>query len=317
VKYIRLFRVVNLLIIALTIISMRYGIIVPLFSKVGLSVQMPICDFCLMIFATLAIGAAGYAINDYFDQKIDAINRPSKVVVGKGISRRLAILSHIILNIVGLLIGLFLAYRVGIWWVAVVYFAVTAIFWFYSLSLKKSGLLGNIAVSSMAFLVPFQVALFEFAWYLKLNGNFPDDIETLNTMKFAFYTVLVFSAFAFLTNFIREITKDFEDIKGDARYLRRSLPIVFGPNKAKWIVQILTLITILLVSVLCVLYLSREPYFIVYAIYLALFIIIPMFFVIYKTHKAREAKQYSLSGKIIKFVMLTGILFPFMFGLLQ
>ncbi len=316
-KYIRLFRIVNLLIITVTMVSMRFGIIEPLFYNIGLQIQTPTADFCLMIMATLLIGAAGYVINDYFDQKIDAINRPLKLIIGKKVNRRLAILLHWILNIIGITIGMILAYRVGIWWVVIVYFVVTAIFWYYSLSLKKSGLFGNITVSSMAFLVPFQVALYEFAWYLKNNTVWPENPETISVMKFVFYTILVFSTFAFLTNFIREVIKDFEDIKGDARYLRRSLPILIGPTKAKWIIQTITAFAILLVCSLCMLFLFNKPYFVIFSLYLMFLIIIPLIFVICKTHKARETSQYSLPGKILKFVMLTGIMFPFVFGFFQ
>src|ERR1051326_6676290 len=40
--------------------------------------------------STMIIAAAGYIINDYYDVKIDLINKPERVVVGRGVSRRYA-----------------------------------------------------------------------------------------------------------------------------------------------------------------------------------------------------------------------------------
>jgi len=52
-----------------------------------------------LIFTTVSIAAAGYVINDYFDVKIDLINKPEKVLIGQAISRRLAIILHLTLKI--------------------------------------------------------------------------------------------------------------------------------------------------------------------------------------------------------------------------
>jgi 4-hydroxybenzoate polyprenyltransferase len=298
-------------------VSMRYGIIVPLIGNVGLVPQLPLSDFLLMVLAVVFIGAAGYAINDYFDQKIDAINRPNKIIVGKKIHRRAAILAHWIFNIAGVFIGLWLAFRVKLWWVFAVYLLVTIVFWYYSVSLKKHALLGNIAVSVMAFMVPFQVILFEFAWYLKQNMQWPEDISTMTVFREVFYMVLVYSVFAFFINLIREIIKDFEDIKGDARYKRQSLPIALGPVKAKWIVQITNALVILFIIGIYAGFVVNHDSMFLFGAYFALLIILPLILVIVKTYKAREAKSYALPGRLVKFVMLTGILFPFLFGMFQ
>ncbi len=315
--FIKLLRPTNLFIIMLTMFSMRYGIIVPLYKNIGLDPQMPILDFIVMILGALFIGAAGYIINDYFDQKIDAINRPNKIIVGKKIHRRAAILWHWIFNILGVFFGLILAYRVKLWWVPGIYLFVTVVFWYYSISLKKHTLLGNLAVSTMAFLVPFQVVLFEFAWYLRENAVWPKEVETLFILRTIFYMILLYSIFAFFTNLIREIIKDFEDVKGDARYKRRSLPIVFGPVKAKWIVQIINLTVIIFIIVTYIVLTLRFNNLLIYGGYLAIFVISPLIFVTFKTYLARETKQYRIPGNIVKLVMLTGILFPFLFGFFQ
>src|SRR5258706_11391690 len=62
-------------------------------------------SFFLLCSSTVLIAAGGYIINDYYDVKIDFINKPDRVVVGKGITRRFAILFHVVLSILGILIG--------------------------------------------------------------------------------------------------------------------------------------------------------------------------------------------------------------------
>ncbi|MDY0279435.1 MAG: geranylgeranylglycerol-phosphate geranylgeranyltransferase [Salinivirgaceae bacterium] len=314
--FLRLIRATNLSIIVFTMVAIRYGIIVPLLASLGLSPSMPIIDFWLMIAATIAIGAAGYVINDYFDQKIDAVNKPHRIVVGKQIHRREAILLHWIFNGLAFVIGVYLAYRVQLWWLVIVYLVVIYIFWSYSLSLKRRAILGNIAVATMAFLVPFQVMLFEFAWYLHINNSWPESNVLMHLFVYVIGIITIYSLFAFLTNFVREIIKDFEDVRGDVRYGRRSLPITLGPVKAKWIVQIVNALIIGSILILYFRFLMKQDQHYYYLLFLVITIIVPLIFVIYTTYKAREATMYSKPGNILKVVMLMGIIFCFVFGYL-
>ena len=60
----------------------------------------------LLSLSTIFIAAGGYIINDYYDVKIDYINKPDRVVIGKSITRRYAILFHIALSVAGIAIGI-------------------------------------------------------------------------------------------------------------------------------------------------------------------------------------------------------------------
>ena len=60
----------------------------------------------LLSLSTILIAAAGYIINDYYDIKIDYVNKPEKVVVGKLVKRRIVLVSHAVLNFAGIGIGL-------------------------------------------------------------------------------------------------------------------------------------------------------------------------------------------------------------------
>ena len=59
------------------------------------------------------LAAAGYLINDYYDQKIDLINRPDRVVVGIHLRRRRALAAHMGSSILAIMIGLWIDLWLG------------------------------------------------------------------------------------------------------------------------------------------------------------------------------------------------------------
>lgn len=75
-----------------------------------------IFDWRLFVLATstVIIAAAGYIINDYYDIKIDLINKPQRVVIGKTITRRYALFFHSVLVVIGVGLGLVIGWRIGV-----------------------------------------------------------------------------------------------------------------------------------------------------------------------------------------------------------
>ena len=128
----KLIRWQNLLIVVLTMLLMRYAIVEPLISRIGvillkgsgeeipMALQLPLTDFLILIFATVCITAGGYVINDYFDIRTDLINR-GEVIVGTRIPRRKAMLWHSILNIAGVAAGFYVSARAGSFWFGTIF----------------------------------------------------------------------------------------------------------------------------------------------------------------------------------------------------
>ena len=88
--FLRLIRFPNLVIIALTQYAIRFGIIYPFLNQAGLDLFLSEKLFGMLVGATVLIAASGYIINDYFDVKLDLLNKPNQLVIGKSISRRQA-----------------------------------------------------------------------------------------------------------------------------------------------------------------------------------------------------------------------------------
>ncbi|MFM6347881.1 MAG: UbiA family prenyltransferase, partial [Dolichospermum sp.] len=101
-------------------------------------------------------------INDYYDIKIDLINKPERVVIGKSITRRYAILFHTSISVSGILLGLLLN-----WVIAGVNFASVFLLWLYSNQLKRQPFIGNLTV---AFLTGFSIFLINLLYHT--NNSF-------------------------------------------------------------------------------------------------------------------------------------------------
>ena len=114
--WIRIFRLPNLLMIALTQFLVRYCIIMPAYITEYKNTKifpghLSHFEFLLLVFATVIIAAAGYVINDVFDVYTDEINKPGKNQISKRISEKTARTISTLFFISGSIIGLMIALR--------------------------------------------------------------------------------------------------------------------------------------------------------------------------------------------------------------
>lgn len=170
----------------------------------------------LLSMSTVLIAAAGYTINDYYDVKIDLINKPERVVIGKGIPRRYALLFHTILSLTGIAIGFLLNWKIG-----VLNFICAFLLWLYSNALKRLPFIGNFTVGLLTGLSIFIV-----------NFLYPPLLVL----------TAIYSLFAFFITIVREIIKDLEDLRGDDTFGCKTLPIVWGIRKTKVFVYFLLIL---------------------------------------------------------------------------
>jgi 4-hydroxybenzoate polyprenyltransferase len=311
--FLKLIRWQNLLMVILTMVLMRYAVIGPVLSKIGviltsgsgeelpMTLQLPWYYFVLLVTATVLITAGGYVINDYFDIKTDLINK-GKVIVGTKIPRRQAMMWHSVFNIAGVAAGFYISYKAGYVWLGTLFLVVSGLLYFYSASYKRQFLIGNIIVALLTAMVPMLVAFYEWP---ALYKYYAVNAIRLPNINFINYWVGGFALFAFLTNLIREIIKDIEDFEGDIAYGRNTVPVVIGVLSAKIVSVCLILITIIL------LYLTWHFFIndIITLIYFTVTIVLPLLYVIYKLLISSEKKQLHIASRVMKIVMLTGVLY--------
>jgi len=268
VSFIRLTRVWNLFIIALS----QY-----VTATVLIGVHT-LWDWRLLILATstVSIAAAGYIINDYYDVKIDLVNKPERVVIGRGITRRYAMLFHTLLSFFGIALGLILDWRIG-----AINLASAFLLWWYSNDLKRQPFIGNFVV---ALLTGIAIMIVD---ALYVTGN---------------VLIMSYAMFAFFMTLIREIIKDLEDLKGDHTFGCRTLPIIWGLRRTKVFIYVILVVFVSAVVLVNELFTQLPLY------YFLIFLFPPLLFLAYRLTKADTKNEFGWLSSFCKVIMLLGIL---------
>ncbi len=314
ISFLKLIRLPNLLIIALTQYMIRLFLIEPILNLAGMYLQISDLEFFLLVFATVLVAAGGYIINDYFDVRIDQINKPNQLVIDKGVKRRVAMGAHAVLSFIGVAIGLVISWRCNILLAGGTLFASSVIgLWFYSTSFKYKFLSGNIVISIFTGMIPFMVALFEIPRIIaRYNSKLTLQQEELGAMvtDTILLWVGVYAIMALGLSLIREIIKDMEDVEGDNEYGCKTIPIVLGIKKAKIIVA--SLIVLFMAGIGYVQYLQLAGMDKYSFLYFLAFIQLPLLFVLFNTITAQTKNKFHFASITIKFIMLSGICYLFM-----
>jgi 4-hydroxybenzoate polyprenyltransferase len=280
--------------------------------------QFSISQTVLLILSLIFLAAAGYIINDIYDVKTDHINKPDKVVIGVSISAKAATNLFYICNLIGIGLGVYLGYKMGNYQIGLLHGVVAMVFWIYSVYLKGTILIGNIIIAFASSTVPLIYFGFEGYAYIKKYGdilaqNFGNYIGGPNEVLF--YYCLILSIFAFIISLAREIVKDIEDRAGDFATGSKTFPIVFGNNVAKYTVQFLILVCIVLVVWLLHFKLANLAFInLFFSTYTYLTIIFPALYLIILLYKANRKEDYGTASLLLKFIMVSGIATTFIYA---
>jgi 4-hydroxybenzoate polyprenyltransferase len=321
--YLKLIRVPNLFFLALTQYLMWQ--IAGVFILQVYSGAFPLVSFIrgytgielnLLILATVFITAGGYVINDYFDTKIDAINRPEKMIVGKIIAKENAMRFYQILTAIGVVCGLLLSYMARSTTLAFIFLVVPGLLWFYSSNYKRMFMLGNLVVSFCASLSVLIVAIAKVAFLQNINN--PEFAEILQhrydflLLPQTIYTWIGgFALFAFVLTWIREIIKDMEDEKGDREVECRTMPIKWGIKNTKIFLYVLISLTIIALFLVGNFYIPFDGMLSVRYIIFA--VIAPLVVLIYMIFKANTPADFRQASILSKIIMLMGVLYSLVF----
>ncbi len=238
----KLFRIKNLLLTALIQSLIYYAIITPTLNKFTLPSLLPSYCFWLIVLATILITAGGYVINDYFDIKIDRINKPERIVVGDTISKENAMMIYYILTIVGVLLGLVVSFLIKSISLGFIFLAVPGMLWFYSSTYKRQFMIGNLIVALCCSLVPLTILVAESQMQLSSYG---DLIRQTSVLQQLCAWVCGYAGFIFITTLIREIVKDLQDVEGDRQMECRTMPIVWGKRRTNIVLWVLSFVLII------------------------------------------------------------------------
>ena len=307
--YLKLLRVGNLAFLAALLYVMEKWVALPLLHLEKFQEQMPWWILTLLIVSVVCVAAGGYVINDYFDVKIDRINRPDDLIVTRIISRDAAMHWFQVLTVIGIAAGLTVAWWARSWNLLFIYVVIPGLLWFYSASYKRMLLVGNLIVAFISALVPLLVAIIN-ADYLKHLYN--DALAYTPIVGQLYVWLGGFALFSLLLTWAREVIKDIEDLEGDREMECRTMPIVWGENVSKVVVTILVLATMLLISYLAwwVLPFPMEwrtltCRFVVFGL------MVPMVCVLVLLWSARSKRELHTVQQVLKFTMFLGTMFSY------
>jgi geranylgeranylglycerol-phosphate geranylgeranyltransferase len=183
--------------------------------------EFPFLNAGIVFLVVFLISGAGNAINDYFDIKIDSINRPDRPIPSGRVKLKEALYFSYLL----FALGTVLAFSINIVCGFIALFN-SLLLIFYAKTLKGTPFLGNLSIGYLTgstFL--FGASVFGF-----------EGLETL-------FVLFVLSALAITA---REIVKDIEDMEGDKMEGADTLPLRVGAKKASYLAALIGLLAAVL-----------------------------------------------------------------------
>ena len=233
-----------------------------------------------VIFSVLVVmfyTAGANTLNDYFDYKIDKINRPDRAISSGLVLRNHALIFSLFAFIIGTLFALQLNKNSQLVSIGISLPLIIG----YNAKLKKFPLIGNIVVALILSL-SFIYAGFVF-----------ENIKPL----------IIPAVLAFGLTLIREIVKDMADVIGDKSVGLKTFPIIYGENKT---VVLCTVLSSLLGIVSFVPFITGY-YNIFYGILLILTVEIPLAVVVILLLNKPSIATAKRSAKLLKFSTLGGL----------
>lgn len=302
---VRSIRPLNLVMIIVFVIVLRYEVLGQFIKLKGLNFYMSDWLFVILVASIFLVSAAGYLFNDYYDyeQDLEFGKRQYHPRVSKNLLWNLAI----IFSVVGVLLGIFVAFYYKMLTYGFIGIIVILLLWLYSDYYKKVVLWGNLIIALLAGMLPLIVLISEVVLQIKYNKNFLINIGY--NFSDARVWFLGYAIFAFWFTLIREIVKDAEDYDADLKWLYRTIPIYFGKRFTNKLLAIMVVI-----GLVGVLYATK---FLVTEgkLYVLLFIVLPLIFVFLNLFSKYEKRHYSFISKLLKFVMFCAIVYPLFFNL--
>jgi len=232
--------------------------------------------FLFLILATICVVSAGYIINNFYDAKLDLINRPIKTKVDSLVRQETKLTLYFILNFAGFAFGYLISPRAALFF-AVYIFGI----WFYSHKLKKYPFTGLFAATVLTVFPFFAV----FVYYMNFSK-----------------IIFVHALFLFLVIMIRELVKYLENLRGAIANDYETFPAVYGEKKTK---QLSFFLLILTLFPIVILFNYPSLSYMRYYFYAAM---ITLLFVGFYLWKAKTKQQYTVLHNILKILLLVGVL---------
>lgn len=267
----KLIRFKNLL---LTLLGL---VVVQLLLIYNIIYRPAIAPFLHYVVSVITAMAAGNTINNYFDINSDKINKKYDATI----TQRTKLICYFLLLIISIASG-FLISPLNNSKIATLILCCNIFLFLYSYKLKAIPFVGNLIIA----------VLTGMSIYL-LNIVTPNP----NSLW-----ITILSCFSFLINLVREIVKDIIDINGDYNVGQKTLPIVLGIHRTKWVIYCINfvLIAITLYTIIAMNGHYTQPYF-------TLLVLLPCLSIFYFVSNAKQKNEFQKISNLLKLILLLGI----------
>jgi 4-hydroxybenzoate polyprenyltransferase len=303
-SWLRIIRWKNLLIIFLTQFLTWFCVIAPNCSQ-STGYRLDLNNFFFLSLSTVLIAAAGYIINDYFDIKIDVINKPGKVVLERAISLKTAIVSHTALNVFGIFLAAIVAFKAHHPEWLLIQLACTILLWFYSTHFKRQFVVGNFVVALLSAFTIIVLLIYEPAMFSYFSMPLFWMVGKEQTIINPVWLLCIYTFFAFILSWMREVVKDMEDYKGDAEEGCVTMPIKWGLQRSGRFTQVLGWTSVLVLFACTVGLLIIKEF--LFTSYVLIALIAPLMFWILTINKKATKEHYHKASRNLKIIMVLGI----------
>jgi len=232
--------------------------------------------------ALTVITATGYWINDIFDFKIDRINKPQKVIVNAHLSVKKVFTAYFA-AIGVILIASFFLQELSLF---AVNCSAVGLLYIYAWFLKRTTVVGNLLIAALTALV---------LYYAGVMYRLSDPLV---------WAII----FAFEVTFLREVTKDMEDIEGDLKFKLHTLPIRAGIKVTKRVLLgVFCLFILSCYGPLVTEYLSGKSFNWLYLAGSLLLVQIPACWTMHLLMKSEDSDQFHQVSNWLKGLVLLGM----------
>jgi 4-hydroxybenzoate polyprenyltransferase len=229
----------------------------------------------MLVLASVVTIAGGYIINNFYDSEKDLINRPIKSKLDRLVNQNTKLSFYFVLNFIAVIFASYVSFR------SVIFFSIYIFgIWFYSHKLKKLPFIGNLT-SAILTITPFFAV---FIYYKNFES-----------------VIFVHATFLFLIISMRELTKDLENIKGDLALDYHTIPVVYGEKVSKYMLTILSFLTLIPVILLLFKFEIGDMYVF---FYFSIFLLAIFLWLLWKS---KTRTHYLILHNILKFIIVFGV----------
>jgi len=272
ISFFALVRVQNILILTIAFVLTAKYIFVPEISFVQLLTQR---SFIFLLLASTISISSGYIINSFYDRKKDMINRPGKVLIEQQLDLKKQLYLYFFFNFSAVILAGFISYRAAVFFSAFIF-----LIWFYSHKIHAKTLVGNLYFAALSIFPFFAI----FLYFKKMD-----------------WFIFWHAVFLFLILLIKDLVKNFVNIKGDLVENNMTLPIKYGEFKAKLMILFVSLLAMIPVYIL-----TKDTGIGDMKYYFYIFILLYFSGFIF-FYRSKTTQNYRYFYTLIKFLLVVGV----------